>query len=226
MNVLVNLTKLTFLPDFWYPAPMQQVKGRTALEHSVDSLGISAQYHFVVNWLDHTKYSVGNYLEATFPGAIIHITKKTPCDAGVPLEVSLKGPLFIFDGRSALRWNVSAFMGRTLKDNADATIATFNNYNRKYLHLRLGGYHRNSVAKIVPDRISNVAVAGLYYFKNAETYLQYAPQVIESELQQEYRNVGVDSVVNALIDDGAKVLYHRVNHRALDSVDSLARFEA
>jgi hypothetical protein len=226
MNVIVPLTNLGFLPEFYYPTIMQNVHGRTVLEHSVDSLSIQGQYHFIIRWEDHTKFSIGNYINASFPGAIVHITRdRIHGDAEAVLKVPAKeGPLVIFDAKSVLLWNSGAFLSRISQSKADMGVTVFPNHNRKYPHIKVGGYDRNDISRIVHDR-SNFAVSGLYYFNDARHYYKAAPQIIKDELEMEYREIGLDIISNYFLNDGARAIYHRTGVRRVDSIDSLSRFE-
>lgn len=224
MNVVVPLTDLHFLKEFYYPTIMQMAGGKTTLEHSLESLNITAQYHFVLRWEDHTKYSIGNYLESAFPGATITVVKdRLHGDAEAVLKAPLNNdPLVIFDAKSKLLWNPEVFSGRILKANADAAVAVFPNLSRKFPHIQIGGYHHNAVSRISQN---GFALAGLYYFSQGFHFTKSAPQIIKDELEMNYRPIGVDTVLNYLLSDGAKCLYHRVGRRDLTSLNTLNKIE-
>ena len=226
MNVVVPLTNLGFLPEFYYPTVMQALAGRTVLEHAVDSVNIQGQYHFVLRWEDHTKYSLGNYIQATFPGALVHVVReRLHGDAEAVLRANVKdGPLVVFDAQSQLLFNSSALLNRVSQSRADLAVTVFNNHNKKFPHIRIGGYDRNLVSRLCYDR-SNFALSGLYYFGDAKQYNRVAPQVVRDELEMEYREIGLDVVTNYLLDEGARCIYHRTGRKDLTTIDSLSKFE-
>lgn len=211
MNVLVPLNNLRFLPEFYYPIVLQKIKRRTILERAVQSIGVDAQYHFVVDWNDYTKYF--DDLEKVFPGCKVSTTKnRIHGTAEMPLFLPLSGPTLLVDPRAILRWDSSSFFSRIEKRGADVALCM---PHRRIRHIKMGGYH--------PGSVSNLFIEAPAYFFRGEDYAHYAPQVIDSELQMDYKPVEVFHVINKMIDDGARCIYHRVGCSYINSVRAMEK---
>jgi HAD superfamily hydrolase (TIGR01509 family) len=190
------------------PKPIIDVDGKPMIERVVESLGIAANYVFIVQQSHLSTYSLDKTLNRIAPGCkIVAIDGLTDGAARTTLaardHIDNDAPLIIANSDQIIEWDADAFVNATCDQLASGAIALFTADHPKW-----------SYAEIVDDRvarvaekvvISNNASVGIYGWKSGHDYVRYAQQMIDKNIRTN-NEFYICPVYNEAIEDGHKIL--------------------
>lgn len=189
------------------PKPLIKVRGKMMIQQVVDTMNIEANYVFVVQKDHYNKYSLDHVLNRfVAPGCDIvqveGVTEGAACTTLLAKEyINNDEPLIVSNSDHYMEWDSQGFL-EAVKD-VDCGILTFEATGSKWSFVRLG---ENGLVDLVAEKnpISNIATAGIYYWKKGSDYVKYAEQMIKNDtrINGEFY---VCPVFNEAIADGKKI---------------------
>jgi dTDP-glucose pyrophosphorylase len=129
-------------------------------------------------------------------------------------------PLLIGNCDQLVAFDVNDFIAQSAKDGSLVTFKS-NKPHHSYVTLD-GGIISTIVEKEV---ISNIAVTGVYYFKDGEQFKQAAKKIIHKDIKTN-GEFYVSSVIAELIDSGAEINTYEAPSAMLGTPEELQLFEA
>lgn len=190
------------------PKPLIKIKGKPMIQRVVENL-----------WMAETKtYIVTREPKDLFPKmkdtTIINLTEPT----GGAVETVLKvkdiinndTPLIVANCDQLLlpKKLVNIFFIFCSMTNYDSVIMTFNSTNPHHSYLRV---HKGLVVEAAEkELISDIAVAGIYFFRKGSDFVKYAEEMIEKDIRYN-GEFYISSMFNLLVADGKSIRPYEVD---------------
>lgn len=205
-----------------FPKPLIEIDGRPMIEYIVRNLSPAEPHEFVfVCREDHLKkYALGEVLRLVAPGC--HIVSMPQPTAGALFSVLLAMD-YLSPHHELLVANADQFIDRPIDEflfcargpGTDGCILTFPNTHPKWSYARIEGGQVVAVAEKRP--ISKSATAGLYYFRETQTFIDAAERMISKNaaLGGEFF---VCPVYNELILAGSRITAFPVGRSEMHSL--------
>jgi HAD superfamily hydrolase (TIGR01509 family) len=211
MNVLIPMAgagSRFAKAGYTFPKPLIEVKGKPMIQLVVENLNIDARHIFVVQKEHYENYNLKHLLSLISPGCKIvqvdGMTEGAACTTLLAKEfIDNDEPLIFANSDQYLDWDSNEFMYSMEADGIDGGMLTFTATHPKWSFAKTNEYGLvTEVAEKKP--ISDIATAGIYYWKHGKDYVKYAEQMIENNVR--FNNeFYVCPVFNEAIKDGKKI---------------------
>jgi HAD superfamily hydrolase (TIGR01509 family) len=193
---------------YTFPKPLIEVRGKPMIQLVVENLNIDARHIFVVQKSHYEQYNLKHLLNLISPGCEIvqvdGMTEGAACTTLLAKQfINNDEPLVFANSDQFLDWDSNEFMYSMEADEIDGGMLTFKATHPKWSFAKLDEYgYVSEVAEKKP--ISDIATAGIYYWKHGRDYVKYAEQMIENNIR--FNNeFYVCPVFNEAISDGKKI---------------------
>lgn len=173
--------------QYTFPKPLIEIGPKTVIERVVDNLSTVAeqvQFIFVISNNDCRKYHLDSTLNIITGGRcrIIRLdrqTKGSSCSALMAIEhIASETPLLIANSDQIFEDSVAGLISDF--QTADAGVVTFNSVHPRWSYVRLDEHGK--VVEIAEKRpLSRYAIAGLYYFRRGQDFVDAAMQMIRKD---------------------------------------------
>ena len=193
---------------YTFPKPLIEVNGKPMIQLVVENLNIDARHIFVVQKEHYDKYNLKHLLNLISPDCKIvqvdGMTEGAACTTLLAKEfINNDEPLIFANSDQFLDWDSNEFMYSMEADEIDGGMLTFTATHPKWSFAKLD--EDGLVTKVAEKKpISDIATAGIYYWKHGKDYVKYAEEMIESNIR--FNNeFYVCPVFNQAIQDGKKI---------------------
>jgi NDP-sugar pyrophosphorylase family protein len=174
----------------------------------VDNLNFDAHHIFIAQREHREKYNLTSLLGLISKDCDIidvdGLTEGACCTTLLAKHlIDNDSPLLIANSDQYLDWNTSEFMYKMQEQDVDAGMVTFRSTHPKWSFAKVDsdGYVTEVAEK---NPISDIATAGIYYWKHGRDYVRYAEQMIAKEIR--FNNeFYVCPVFNQAVADGKKI---------------------
>ena len=211
MNVLIPMagagSRFT-QAGYTFPKPLIEVRGKPMIQLVVENLNIDARHIFVVQKEHYEKYNLKHLLKLISPDCEIvqvdGVTEGAACTTLLAKEyIDNDNPLIFANSDQFLDWDSNEFMYSMEADGIDAGMLTFTATHPKWSFAKIND--EGLVTEVAEKKpISDIATAGIYYWKKGSEYIKYAEEMIEKNIR--FNNeFYVCPVFNQAIQDGKKV---------------------
>lgn len=211
LNVLIPMAgagSRFAVAGYTFPKPLIEVNGKPMIQLVVENLNINANFIFIVQKEHYEKYHLQYLLQLIAPGCHIiqvdGVTQGAACTTLLAESlINNENPLLIANSDQFLEWNSNECMYAFTANGVDGGIVTFPATHPKWSYVSLDneGFVEQVAEKKV---ISNLATAGLYFWKHGKEYVKHAQDMISHDIK-----VGnefyVAPVYNNAIKAGAKI---------------------
>lgn len=211
MNVLIPMAgagSRFSKAGYVFPKPLIDVRGKPMVQLVTENLNIEARHIYVVQKEHYEKYNLKHLLNLISPDCEIviveGITEGAACTTLLAKQyIDNDEPLVICNSDQVFEWNSNEFMYSMVADEVDAGILTFEGTHPKWSFAKLGD--DGFVSEVAEKRpISNIATAGVYYWKKGSDYVRYTEQMIDKNIRTN-NEFYVCPVFNEAILDKKKV---------------------
>jgi HAD superfamily hydrolase (TIGR01509 family) len=193
---------------FTFPKPLIEVNGKPMIQMVVENLNIDARHIFVVQKDHYEKYNLKHLLNLVSPDCKIiqvdGVTEGAACTTLLAKElIDNDNPLIFANSDQFLDWDSNEFMYSMEADEIDGGMLTFTATHPKWSFAKLDA--DGLVTEVAEKKpISNVATAGIYYWKHGKDYVKYAEEMIGKNIR--FNNeFYVCPVFNQAIESGKKI---------------------
>lgn len=215
INVVVPMAGMgKRFSDVGYTLPkfLIDVNGRPMIERVVNSLGIKANYIYIVQQEHYETYNLNRLLNYITPGCkIVTVNGITDGAARTVLScenlINNNSPIIIFNSDQIIEWDSFDFYYKMLTLNSDGGIATFKADSNKWSYARSEDGRVVEVAEKI--KISDDATAGVYYWKHGSDFVKYAYKMIEKNIRIN-NEFYVAPVYNEAILDGKQIYPYEI----------------
>lgn len=235
MQILVPISASDkFYPEdeYFFPKPLVDVAGRPMIDVVVSQLRASiddAKFVFVA-LQDHVrKYSLDKTLGLVAGPDSIVIQKYAETHGGLCAcmlaidALDMNAPLVICNSDQVIDDNLQKHLDGFRARNADAGVVTFNSVHPRWSYLSKN--QDGDVAQAFEKQVvSNTAIAGFYYFKTAQQFIDAAQKAI---LNNDHTNDNyyISAAINQVILQTNNVVFSKLPSRAYHSFFSPDRIE-
>jgi len=214
---------------YTFPKPLIEVNGKPMIQLVVENLNIDARHIFVVQSSHYEKYNLNHLLPLISPGCKIvqvdGVTEGAACTTLLAKEfINNDEPLVFANSDQFLEWDSNEFMYSMVADQVDAGMLTFTATHPKWSFAKLDD--EGFVSEVAEKKpISDIATAGIYYWKKGSDYVNYAERMIEKDIR--FNNeFYVCPVFNEAIKDGKKVkTFHFEGMWGIGTPEDLQRYQ-
>ena len=193
---------------YTFPKPLIDVNGKPMIQLVTENLNIEARHIYIVQKSHYEKYNLQQLLNLISPYCVIvqvdGVTEGAACTTLLAKEfINNDEPLVISNSDQVFEWDSNEFMYSMVADEVDGGILTFEATHPKWSFAKLGedGFVTEVAEK---NPISNIATAGVYYFRKGSDYVKYAEQMIERDIRTN-NEFYVCPVYNQACEDNQKV---------------------
>lgn len=211
MNILIPIAgedKFFRQEEYFFPKPLIEVAGTPMIELCVGRLRRQfpeAHFIFVVRDEDCARFSLDGTLRLLTEGrcTVVRLSRPTKgalCSALMAIDhIKADEPLLIANGDQVIDADLGALVARAGRDGRDAAVVTFQSLHPRWSFVRLGA--DGLVCETAEKRvISRNAVAGFYYYRSGQLFLDAALHTLEN-----------DAAIN-----GAYFISQTLNHLVLE----------
>jgi NDP-sugar pyrophosphorylase family protein len=205
--------------EYIYPKPLIEINAITMIEHAINSyntLKEKKQFIFIVNHSDCKRYHLNNVLKLLTNDEckIIEIEKTTQGSACSVLlaieEINNDTPLIIANGDQVFHSNLGEHISSF--QNNDAGVIVFNSIHPRWSHIKTDT--NNNVIEVSEKRpISNLAIAGLFFFKKGEDFVKSAMSMIKKDNNVE-GNYYISPTLNEMILENKKIAISTIENQS------------
>ena len=193
---------------YTFPKPLIEVNGKPMIQLVVESLNIDARHIFVVQKDHYDRYNLKHLLNLISPDCKIvqvdGMTEGAACTTLLAKQyIDNDEPLIFANSDQFLDWDSNEFMYSMEADEIDGGMLTFTATHPKWSFAKLDS---NGLVTEVAEKkpISDIATAGIYYWKHGKDYVKYAEEMIEKDIR--FNNeFYVCPVFNQAIEHGKKI---------------------
>jgi HAD superfamily hydrolase (TIGR01509 family) len=172
---------------YTFPKPLIEVNGKPMIQLVVENLNIDARHIFVVQKEHYERYNLKHLLGLISPGCEIvqvdGMTEGAACTTLLAKEfIDNNEPLVFANSDQFLDWDSNEFMYSMEADEVDGGMLTFTATHPKWSFAKLN--EEGFVSEVAEKKpISDIATAGIYYWKHGSDYVKYAEQMIENDVR-------------------------------------------
>lgn len=217
MNVLIPMAGAGSrfeTAGYTFPKPLIDVNGKPMIQVVVDNLNIeSANYIYVVQKSHREKYNLDTLLNLITPNCTVievdGLTEGAACTTLLAKSlIDNNQPLLMANSDQFIEWDSNDFMYKMIEQNNDCGIITFESTHPKWSFVKTNEFgYVTEVAEKKP--ISNIATAGIYYWKRGSDYVKYAEQMINKNIRIN-NEFYVCPVFNEAILDNKKIKTYNI----------------
>jgi HAD superfamily hydrolase (TIGR01509 family) len=167
---------------YTFPKPLIDIKGKPMIQIVSDNLNIEANFIFLVQKNHREKYNLDTLLNLIVPNCTIvevnGLTEGAACTTLLAKKyINNDNPLIIANSDQYLVWNSCDFMYKMQEQDVDAGIVTFESTHPKWSYAKID---ENGLVTEVAEKnpISNIATAGVYFWKKGSEYVRCVEQMI------------------------------------------------
>jgi len=211
MNVLIPMAgagSRFAAAGYTFPKPLIEVNGKPMIQVVVENLNVESHFIFMVQKEHYEKYNLKQLLNLIAPGCDIiqidKITEGAACTTLLAKEfINTDEPLLMANSDQYLEWNSNECLYAFTADTIDGGIITFKATHSKWSFAKVGD---DGLVSEVAEKnpISDIATAGIYYWKKGSDYVKYAEQMIQKNIRTN-NEFYVCPVFNEAIADGKKI---------------------
>jgi len=199
---------------YTFPKPLIDVNGKPMIQVVVDNLNIDANYTFIVQKSHREKYNLDTLLNLITNNCNIievdGITEGAACTTLLAEKIiNNDNPLVIANSDQFVEWDSNEFLYKMNETGSDAGIVTFNDTHPKWSFVKVD--ENNNVLEVAEKNpISNIATAGIYYWKRGSDYVKYANEMIDKNIRVN-NEFYVCPVFNQAVLDNRQVKIFNIN---------------
>lgn len=190
MKVVIPIAgKSSFFDDKNSPfsKALIEIEGKSMIQHvieNISTLNSDFDFVFVVNSEDCKKFHLHNILKILSKNSsIVKLegeTKGALCSILMAIEhLDLDDELIICNGDQIIDCNFNEVLTFFRENNSDVGVITFNSVHPRWSYVRLDNDNESVIETAEKRPISQNAIAGFYYFKKGQYFIDGATKSIE-----------------------------------------------
>ena len=213
-----------------YPKPLIDICGRPMIDWVLDKVSqINRDFELIciVRYEDCQKYHLDNIIKLLFPKVkIVFLRNNTAgalCSVLMAVDyISDQDELLILNGDQIIDYNLNKISEFWDKKNTDAGVVTFRSVHPRWSYILFDEGDSNVYQTAEKNPISNLAIAGYYYFRNAKDFMNASYCVLMNEVVTDDAYY-ISSVINELILCDKKAHYYLIESNLYHSFYSPQR---
>lgn len=220
--------------EYQYPKPLIDLHGKPLIEYVIENISTIKEInkiYFIVNDENCTKYHLDNTISLLSEKAeIIYLKNPTSgsvCSVLMAIDtIDKTDECVIVNSDQILITDINRHIDHFRKNKSMAGVITFNSVHPRWSYVLTEGNKAVQFAEKNP--ISKNAIAGFYYFKSFNSFIENAFKTILDDDQLEGKFY-ISSILNQLILSGLSVSSSDIpasNYLSLYSKQKIKEFDA
>ena len=216
MNILIPMAgrgKRFEDVGYSFPKPLIDIEGKPMIQLIIENLNLTGKHIFLCQKEHYEKYALDKLLEMLSPNCkIIQIDGITDGAAVTALKakelINNDEELIIANSDQWINWNPQHFLSFLQNNDADGGIITFISTHPKWSFVKVN--ESGLITELAEKKpISNIATAGIYYYKHGKTFVEAAEQMITKNIRTN-NEFYIAPAYNEIIQNGGKVFHYPV----------------
>ena len=212
-----------------YPKYLLEMNGEPIIQRVVEGLKeTKADISFVIRKEDDDKAYLASTLQILSPGCKVYrVSEETQgavCSALFAIDsINNEDELIVINGDQYIKRGISAALGKFRNENLEGGIIVFRSVHPRWSYVALdeNGFVNETSEK---RPISNMATAGLYYFKHGKNFVEAAFNTIRKDVNYNGRYY-ICSTYNELILNQQKVGVYEIDKKDYISFSTPQMYE-
>ncbi|RDC54239.1 nucleotidyl transferase [Pedobacter chinensis] len=213
---LAGSSELFSNAGYYYPKPLIEVNGLPMIEMVLENprmVDSEKSFIFIIKEEDAKRFHLDNTLKILAPNCeIIKLAQNTKgglCSVLMAIDkISVDDEILILNGDQVIDFNLDTIYKFWSKEDADAGLITFNSVHPRWSYARL--IDNVVVQTAEKNPISNFAIAGAYYFKNASIFFEAAFKSIKEDVHLDGLFY-ISPVINQYVLKAKKVITYKID---------------
>lgn len=219
LNVLIPIAGSSeeFIKDgHLYPKPIIEIKGKPMIEwvtEPLNTITVPFKLIFIIKDEDASKFHLDNILKILHPKSnIIKLKNETKgglCSVLMAIDfINESDPVLILNSDQILNIDFQKVLNYWEQNKVEAGVVTFSSTHPRWSYILIRQDKIIQTAEKNP--ISNMAIAGYYYFNNAENFFNNAFKTIIND-DHVNENFYISTVLNYYILSNRKVSFWEIS---------------
>ena len=220
MNIILPLAGISSFDDHnnFYPLPLREVSGKPLIQYVVENLltikGVN-EFIYILKEEDCLKFHLDNTLKLLTPNCEVVVLKSKTFGAVCSIlmavdSVNKDNDTIIVNADQVFNINLNSIINKLRDEKTDAGLITFESVHPRWSYVMVDE-NDNVLQAEEKNPISRSAIAGFYYFKSFNDFIESAFQAIE--IEDYYDNkLYTSALINQMI-----LLNKKVTHKSIDS---------
>jgi dTDP-glucose pyrophosphorylase len=220
MNIILPLAGLSNFDNHnnFYPLPLREVSGKPLIQYVVENLltikGVN-KFIYILKEEDCLKFHLDNTLKLLTPNCEVVVLKSETfgavCSILMAVDIVNKDDdTIIVNADQIFNINLNSIINQLRDEKSDAGLITFESVHPRWSYI-MCDKNNNVLQAEEKNPISRSAIAGFYYFKSFNDFIESAFEAIE--IEDYYDNkLYTSALINQMI-----LLNKKVTHKSIDS---------
>ena len=200
---------------FQMPKPLIEVNGTPMVQRVIENTNLDADFVYVVrkDHVDH--YNIDVLLQRFREGTVFQLEKDNDGQTETCLlaesVIGKDEELLIINCDNYFVWDQADFEHVRRRDDLDGAAFTFKDEeNRSHWCFAELDENDNIKRLVEKEPISDVALAGAFYWKRGSDFVKFAKQVIEKNIRAANGEFYLGGVFQEAIDSGKKIASYKI----------------
>jgi len=220
MNIILPLAGISSFDNHnnFYPLPLREVSGKPLIQYVVENLltikGVN-KFIYILKEEDCLKFHLDNTLKLLTPNCEVVVLKSKTfgavCSILMAVDIINKDDdNIIVNADQVFNIDLNSIINQLRDEKSDAGLITFDSVHPRWSYV-LFDKNDNVLQAEEKNPISRSAIAGFYYFKSFNDFIESAFEAIE--IEDYYDNkLYTSALINQMI-----LLNKKVTHKSIDS---------
>ena len=215
---------------FEMPKPLIQVNGVPMVQRVIDNINLDGSLIYVVRDDHVSNYNIDSLLQKIKPGKVFQLDEDNEGQTQTCLlaenAIDTDEELLIVNCDNYFIWDQEDFEKIRNRHDIDGAAFTFED-KEKRSHWCFAELDENSnIKKLVEKvKISDVALAGAFYWKKGSDFVKFAKQVIKKDLRAKNGEFYLGGVFQEAIDNGKNITSYKIEDmKAMGTPEELESF--
>ena len=220
MNIVMPLAGITNFDsnNNYYPLPLREVSGKPLIQYVIENLltieGVN-KFIYIIREEDCLKFHLDNTLKLLTPNCKVTVLKTKTfgavCSILMAVDNINKGDdTIIVNADQVFNVNLNSIINQLRDEKTDAGLITFESVHPRWSYVMVDE-NDNVLQAQEKNPISRSAIAGFYYFKSFNDFIESAFEAIEIEDYHDNK-LYTSALINQMI-----LLNKKVTHKSIDS---------
>ena len=220
MNIILPLAGISSFDNHnnFYPLPLREVSGKPLIQYVVENLltikGVN-KFIYILKEEDCLKFHLDNTLKLLTPNCEVVVLKSKTFGAVCSILMAIDSinkddDNIIVNADQVFNIDLNSIINQLRDEKSDAGLITFQSVHPRWSYI-ICDKNDNVLQAEEKNPISRSAIAGFYYFKSFNDFIESAFEAIE--IEDYYDNkLYTSALINQMI-----LLNKKVTHKSIDS---------
>ena len=229
MNIIIPLAGMSSFDDKnnFYPITLREISGKPLIQYVVENLLTiegDNKFIYILKEEDCLKFHLDNTLKLLTPNCEVVVLKSKTFGAVCSIlmavdSVNKDDDTIIVNADQVFNLNLNSIINQLRDEKSDAGLITFQSVHPRWSYV-ISDKNDNVLQAEEKNPISKFAIAGFYYFKSFNDFIESAFEAIEIENYYDNK-LYTSALINQMI-----LLNKKVTHKSIDSKNYISFYSS